>query len=148
MQSPWFHPILQHVPTIIIMKVDGKCPKSILTLTWNVNEAKLKCLKLSNKSFYMVWQRYQPNSWRLKSSGMWCYVTGWLVPGVSSYNDSLIFILHSYQTFWPLKMSPWGSLIPSIANHPLTQHQNGDINCPVAKTLNIKSLYRLSCPDS
>jgi len=32
MHSPWFHPIVYHVPTITLMKVDGRRPKSVLKL--------------------------------------------------------------------------------------------------------------------
>jgi len=33
LQSPWLHPVVQHVPTITMMKVDGIYPKSVQKLT-------------------------------------------------------------------------------------------------------------------
>jgi hypothetical protein len=38
MHSPLLCPIIQHVPTIMMMKVDGRCPKSVLKLEWKVTE--------------------------------------------------------------------------------------------------------------
>jgi len=109
----------------MMLKVGGRCPKSTLKIVWKVTEAKLKYLKWSNKCSYMVRLRYQTDIWKLKSTGMWCGITGQVVADVAKYHSAF-------------KM--WGTTYPTLQHNIL-----GDLVCSSATIQTPSLAHTNSC---